>query len=154
MVDQEWKEKAIDMRRKGFTETEIAKAKPRKVRKDKNGNKLEYDEQKAFVKWVRKEHPQHARRMISVENAAHRGSLIRVSMAKASGMVTGASDLLFAFSSGGRHGLWIEMKKIDGRATPDELRFQEDARRDGYGGVVCHGCENAKAAFLRYLSGT
>lgn len=152
MVDTSWNEIAQDMRRKGFSPTEIAKAKPRKVRRDASGKKLEYDEQKAFVKWVRKEYPQHARRLLSIENAAHRGSLMRASMAKASGMVAGASDLFFRFPCGGFHGLWIEMKKHDGKATPDELRFLQEARADGYAGVVCQGAEEAKTAFRHYLS--
>lgn len=152
MRDLPWTDKAAEMRRKGFSETEIVKARPRKIRRDKNGNKLEYDEQKEFVRWVRKNYPQHARRLISVENAAHRGSLMRASMAQASGMVVGASDLFFRLSCGGFHGLWIEMKKIDGRPTPDESRFQDEARCDGYAAVVCKGCEEAKVAFQGYLS--
>lgn len=152
MVDTSWNEIAQDMRRKGFSPTEIAKAKPRKVRRDASGKKLEYDEQKDFVKWVRKEYPQHARRLLSIENAAHRGSLMRVSMAKASGMVVGTSDLFFRYSCGGFHGLWIEMKKHDGKATPDELRFLDEARADGFAGVVCQGAEEAKTAFRHYLS--
>lgn len=152
MVDKTWNEIARDMQRKGFSATEILKAKPRKVRRDASGKKLEYDEQKAFVKWVRTTYPQHRRRLVAIENASHKGSLMRCAMAKATGMVEGASDLFFRFPCGGFHGLWIEMKKHDGKATPDELRFQEEARADGYAAVVCLTAEAAKVAFRRYLS--
>jgi len=152
MVDKAWNEIALDMQRKGFSATEIAKAKPRKVRRDASGRKLEYDEQKDFVSWFRKTYPQHARRLLSIENAAHRGSLMRASMAKASGMVTGASDLFFRLPCGRFHGLWIEMKKHDGKATPDEVRFQDETRADGYAAVVCRGAEEAKIAIRHYLS--
>lgn len=151
--DLPWKDKAADMRRKGFSETEISKTKPRRSVRAKAGHLTEYEEQKRFVKWVRTNMPDHSRRLLSTGNAGHRGSLIRVSMDKAAGLLPGASDLFFRLPVGQWHGLWIEMKTEIGKATPEEEKFLWEARRDGYAGVVCQGQEAAKTALRKYLRG-
>lgn len=154
MITESWPEKEARLRKLGFSDTDLAKARPRKKsKKAKAGHPSEYEEQKEFVKWIRKEHPEHKRRLLMIGNASHRGDLMRASMDKASGLMPGASDLFFRFSAGGFHGLWIEMKTVVGKLTPDETTFLREAAADGYYGVCCQGAAKAKAVFEGYLRG-
>jgi hypothetical protein len=153
-TDLPWPERENDLRRKGFTETEIAKARskafPRRKRA-KAGHLTEYEEQKALVKWFRSEYPEHRRRLIAILNDAHRGSLVRASVDKARGLVPGTSDLFLRVPVGSWHGLWIEMKTAIGRASDEETQFLSDALRDGYAGAVCRGSKAAQEIIAQYL---
>lgn len=146
-------ERKVRLGKLGFSETEIAKGNPRRSKRAKSGHLTEYEEQKRFVAWVRKEHREHARRLLAIGNAGHRGSLMRASMDKAAGLLPGASDLFLRLPVGNFCGFWIEMKTVVGEATPEEKQFLSDALNDGYAGCVAKGCEEAKIVFLRYING-
>jgi hypothetical protein len=78
------------------------------------------------------------------------------------GFRRGASDLLFAWPAGGRHGLWIEMKRVRAyyggeRSQASAVRteqgmFQEQMAAAGYGVVVAYGWQEAAAAIESYLA--
>lgn len=48
-------------------------------------------------------------------------------------------------------GLFIEMKRQNTKATPEQLEFADLLRRQGYNVVICQGFEEAKRAIVGYL---
>lgn len=134
--------KRARLSRLGFSADELPRG-PARSKRAKAGHLTEYEEQKRFVKDFRAAWPLHARALLAIENAAHRGSIARASVLKAQGMVNGASDLFLRVPRGGMHGLWIEMKTIVGKPSPDEVEFLHAAALDGYAGVVAHGSAEA-----------
>jgi hypothetical protein len=78
------------------------------------------------------------------------------------GFRRGASDLLFAWPAGGRHGLWIEMKRErafygqqraqDSAVRPEQILFHEQMASAGYSVVVAYGWQEAAAAIETYLA--
>src|ERR1035437_9978909 len=75
MIKEPWPEKEARLRKLGFSDTDLAKARPRKKsKKAKAGHPSEYEEQKEFVKWIRKEHPEHKRRLLMIGNAPRTAS--------------------------------------------------------------------------------
>lgn len=49
------------------------------------------------------------------------------------------------------HGLYVEMKKVGGRSSPDQRRYQGRLRGWGYAVVECQGDEAAFRAVMWYL---
>lgn len=73
--------------------------------------------------------------------------------AKQQGNRSGVFDLVLPVPRGGRHGLFIEMKSMTGRATPEQ---QLECRRLsdlGYSAVICYGAESAITTIKAYYSG-
>ena len=70
---------------------------------------------------------------------------------KAEGVKEAIPDIFLPAARGGYHGLYIEMKRIDGEATADQLACHERLRRQGYFVVVCKGCDAAIDVTEHYL---
>ena len=71
---------------------------------------------------------------------------------KAEGVKAGVPDLMLPVARGGFHGLFIEMKRLDGgRVRPEQKAWMEKLQAQGYEAVVCRGWEGASEALLRYL---
>lgn len=72
---------------------------------------------------------------------------------RAAGVKAGVSDLFLPCPRGGYHGLWIEMKALDGRPSAEQKVFIRDMKTAGYAAVFCFGAEAAEAVITRYLTG-
>ena len=72
---------------------------------------------------------------------------------RAAGVKAGVSDLFLPCPRGGYHGLWIEMKALDGRPSAEQKVFIRDMQAAGYAAVFCYGAEAAEAVITRYLTG-
>lgn len=76
---------------------------------------------------------------------------------KAEGLRKGTPDLLLAvagrdvLSEFAFRGLWIELKKHGGNASPEQSEFLEILRREGYEAKLCIGFDAAKSAIEEYL---
>lgn len=70
---------------------------------------------------------------------------------KAAGVKAGISDLFLPCPRGSYHGLWIEMKALDGRPTAEQMRFLGDMRAAGYAAIICYGTRAAEGIITRYL---
>jgi hypothetical protein len=71
---------------------------------------------------------------------------------KKEGVLAGYPDLLVDEARGGFFGLRIEMKKVGSPgATAKQLSVHRSLRDKGYCVRVCHGYEEAKAAFETYM---
>lgn len=72
---------------------------------------------------------------------------------RAMGVKAGVSDVCLPVPRGRYHGLYIEMKALDGRLASEQKNFLTAVRKQGYFGVVCYGGEAAARVVLRYLLG-
>ena len=72
---------------------------------------------------------------------------------RAAGVRAGISDLFLPCPRGSYHGLWIEMKALDGRPSLEQKVFIRDMKAAGYAALICYGAEEAEAVISRYLSG-
>lgn len=72
---------------------------------------------------------------------------------RAAGVKAGVSDIFLPCARGKYHGLYIELKALDGRPTEDQKKFIAFVRSEGYLGVFCYGAEAAERVILSYLDG-
>lgn len=72
---------------------------------------------------------------------------------KAMGVRSGVSDIFLPVSRGGYHGLYVEMKALDGKPTSKQLEFLVDITAAGYLGRVCYGADEAIETIEQYLKG-
>lgn len=73
-------------------------------------------------------------------------------MLKAEGVKPGVPDVCLPVPRGGKHGLYIEMKRRKGGSvSAEQLKWLDSLMRKGYECHVCRGCEEARAVILDYL---
>jgi hypothetical protein len=154
--------KAARLRRLGFSESEIAKHKPRKPKK-RGAVPSEYEEQKDLIKqcdgaWGRERGIQGL--LVAVPNSGHANNIARAAMLKATGLRTGFPDVFLPVARGKYHALAIELKKSRdelGRQTasadPDQVKWLNKLRAQGWYAEVAHGAKEAIAIIDAYLGG-
>ena len=120
----------------------------------------ESSQQKAFFCWARiaaVEFP-CLDYMFAIPNGGKRDKITAARL-KAEGVKSGVPDIFLPFpmpsqySINWRRGLWIEMKVEDGRISPDQAKYRDYLRRQGYSVVVAYNWEQARDATLQYLKG-
>lgn len=89
---------------------------------------------------------------MSIPNGGKRDPRVAAQM-KREGVLSGAPDLFIPEPRNGRNGLFIEMKRIDGRANSDQLTVHQKLRERGYEVSVCKGADEAYGIFLAYMYG-
>lgn len=67
------------------------------------------------------------------------------------GLRPGVPDLFFPIPSGEYHGLFIEMKVLGGRPTPDQKQWIAKLSAKGYRAVVCVGADAAICEIKNYI---
>lgn len=70
----------------------------------------------------------------------------------AEGVKTGVPDICLPVARGPFHGLYIELKYGDNKATEAQKGWLEALQREGYLALVCTGFEEAKATIEEYLA--
>ena len=91
--------------------------------------------------------------MFHIPNGGKRGKA-EAARFKAMGVKPGVSDIFLPWPAGGKHGLWIELKRVTmGRLTDEERDWLDTMRAWGYAAECCHGWEAATKVILDYLSG-
>jgi hypothetical protein len=116
----------------------------------------ERSEQMALFAWAALSvgmHPE-LKWMFAIKNA-EKGGAIRGSMAKAEGVKSGVSDIFLPVARHNMHGLFIEMKKDDGKKKGKESEDQKEfgifANNQGFGYVVCYSWWQARDILIQYL---
>lgn len=114
----------------------------------------EQQEQIALIKWtqqpaIRQAYPE-LKFLFHVPN--ERADKVQASILKKMGVKPGVPDLLLPVPSGQHHGLFIEMKKVGGRASDDQLWWLEHLKANGYACAVCYGWQQATEVLLWYLN--
>ena len=114
----------------------------------------ETQEQISLIKWsqqpsVRQQYPE-LKFLFHVPN--ERADKVEAANLKRMGVKSGIPDLMLPVPSGEYHGLFIEMKKIGGRASADQLWWLEHLKANGYACAVCYGWQQASEVLLWYLN--
>lgn len=115
----------------------------------------EYQEQGAVIDWWWQAHkgynlPVFA--LFSVPNGAYLASgYAGAAMLKKAGMRSGAPDLVLAVPRGAHHGLFAEMKSLNGRESDEQQQFGAYLAGAGYKFSFCYGADQAIALIKNYL---
>lgn len=112
---------------------------------------LEYELQKACVYWFRIIWPKYAKLLFAVPND-RKQSVIQGARYKASGSVSGVSDLILLVPKGNFHGLCIEMKTEKGKLSENQKEWLELVKMQGYETVVCNSFESFCETMQVYMN--
>lgn len=92
--------------------------------------------------------------LFAIPNGGKRSIKVALELKK-EGVRSGVPDMMLAVAKGGYHGLFIELKKINGRAQPNQKKWQKMLRGQGYKAEIIEGWEDAIKEIREYLaSGT
>lgn len=89
--------------------------------------------------------------VLSIPNGAPMSRRARGRMV-AEGMLSGASDLFLPVARRGFHGLFMEVKKKDGRVSPDQKAFIVFVTEQGYFAKVVFGLDELIETTRWYLT--
>lgn len=111
----------------------------------------EHEEQVMLFKWASLRRDLDV--MYAIPNGGHRDIRVAVRL-KAEGVKPGVPDICLPVPRGGKHGLYIELKRRKyGRVSADQLRWLEALTREGYACAVCCGWEQARDVIEEYMRG-
>jgi len=115
--------------------------------------KTESQEQIEFIQWCKRnavEYPE-LDEIFAIPNGGKR-HIFTASRMKLEGVKPGVPDLLLPVQKRGYAGLFIEMKKLDGKLSPAQKKRIPKLRAQGYAVVICKGAERAKKLIKSYLN--
>lgn len=111
----------------------------------------EHQHQVAVIEWFGLQYPKLNGLLFAIPNGGLRNVVVAKKL-KAEGVRPGVSDLFLMVPTNGMHGMWIEMKDVDGKKPkPEQIAFQKDATAQGYLAVTCYGFDMARGAIEEYL---
>lgn len=112
----------------------------------------EEEEQIMLFSWAETVEAQHPelRLLFHIPNGGKRGKA-EAARFKRAGVRAGVSDLFLPVPRGRFHGLWIEMKAMDGRTSEEQLNWLTEMGLQGYATTICYGFVHARETILRYL---
>ena len=88
--------------------------------------------------------------MFAIPNGGERNKIVAARL-KAEGVKSSVPDIFLPVARGRWHGLFIELKKIDGRACEGQLEMIDKLKAQGFGACVCVGWEVARDTLIAYL---
>ena len=90
--------------------------------------------------------------LFAIPNGGSR-NIIEAANLKKSGVKSGVPDLFLSVAKSNLHGLYIEMKRPDGKGklTESQKEFQKLAVKYNYGYVICDSWDIARKEILLYL---
>ena len=112
----------------------------------------EHDIQAALFQWAAvaaRDYPA-LRWLFAIPNGTRTTPRVAAKM-KAEGVLKGVSDIFLPCASGGKHGMFIEMKTATGRMSPEQKAFQTAMRDASYHAITCRGWEDAAEEIIKYL---
>lgn len=114
----------------------------------------EEEEQTALFSWARIMEARFPvlRWMHHIPNGGKR-SKAEAARFRAAGVKAGVSDIFLPCPRGEYHGLYIELKALDGRPTKDQVAFIDFVRGEGFFAAVCYGAKAAEDLIVAYLGG-
>ncbi len=115
----------------------------------------EHDEQASAVAWARSQIHRlpPLRWLFAIPNGGHR-HIRQAALLKEEGVLPGVCDLFLPCPNKLYHGLFIEVKRSDGRHSdvrPQQFEFIDYVNGQGYLAVVCFGRDEIVAALEDYL---
>lgn len=94
-----------------------------------------------------------AKRTFAIPNGGHRSKRVAGKL-RAEGVRRGVLDLFCSVARGDFHGLYIEMKSLEGRASESQLEWLGESCQEGYAAFVCNGAQAAFDTWKAYVDGT
>ena len=84
----------------------------------------------------------------------HGGKLDKITAGrmKAEGLKRGVPDYLLLVRRGNYSALWIELKKLEGKLSHEQVLWLNQARECGHFATVCYGWEEARDVIIWYLN--
>lgn len=111
----------------------------------------EHAEQVSLVQWFDKEFPKLRGRLFAIPNGGHRHPA-EAARLKLEGVRAGVPDLFLPVPAGGKHGLFIEMKREKGgRLSPEQKDWLTFLQAQGYEAQCCAGYFEAMSVVFAYL---
>ena len=105
----------------------------------------------AVIDWVRLQYPWLIDYTIYIMNE-RKCSARTGHMLNRMGRLPGASDLLFAWPTSKYYGLFLELKRPDGKPTKTQIEFLERMNKIGYLATIAYDFEEAIIIIKDYLS--
>ena len=103
-----------------------------------------------WAEWMKSEYPELAL-MYHIPNGGSRHKAEAAKL-KRQGVRPGVPDICLPVPRGRYHGLYIEMKRVEGgRVSKDQKLWLTALAGQGYKCYVCFGCEDAKKVIVEYL---
>lgn len=112
----------------------------------------EGDEQEALFEWAEWNltiYPE-LKLMYHIPNGGYRNKSEAAKLKK-QGVKKGVPDICLPAPRGKFHGLYIELKTDDGKASKDQIEYIKALNRTGYAAEIAHGFEQAVEIITRYL---
>lgn len=120
----------------------------------------ESQEQQAVIAWwasYARTKQLDPRLLFAIPNAAKRSYGLAARMRK-EGLRSGVPDLMLTLPKTGHNGagwslfsgLFIEMKRIGAKPSPEQLAYIDLLRRQGYNALICYGADEAIRAIKAY----
>ena len=130
-------------------------AKPRPFKLKASPSALERVEQESLFSWATTMETKEPRlRLLNASLNGVRLAVHQAILAKKGGMKKGYPDVFLPVAAMGYHGLFIEMKRRDGRASDvkkEQRAWLEDLKGQGFHADVCFGWEEAARLIAWYL---
>ena len=113
----------------------------------------EHDEQAVVIEWARFLEGMYLqlKNLFAIPNAGKR-SVGAGRYMVAEGLKTGVPDLFLAWPTGGKAGLFIEMKAGSGKLSVDQGDWIWRLKNAGYAAAVCYSADEAISAIKEYLN--
>lgn len=120
------------------------------TRAGKTPTPTEHEEQVTLFTWFRMRYA--GMLMYAIPNGGARSSITGARL-RDEGVLAGVPDIFLPCPSGGKHGLYIEMKRQKGgRVSPAQKAVMQALRMQGYEVAVCHGWQEARGCIEQYLA--
>ena len=118
--------------------------------KNKTPTPTEHEDQVTLFTWVRMRYA--GMLMYAIPNGGARSSITGARL-RDEGVLAGVPDIFLPCPSGGKHGLYIEMKRQKGgRVSAPQKAVMQALRMQGYEVAVCHGWQDARGCIEQYLA--
>ena len=95
-----------------------------------------------------KQHPWEL--LFSIPNGGKR-HIITAMKLKATGLKPGIPDIFLPVAKHHFHGLFIELKMPGGTIRPEQKKWHQALRNQGYKVEICYGCDEAIKIITEYL---
>lgn len=120
------------------------------TRAGKTTTPTEHEEQVTLFTWFRMRYA--GMLMYAIPNGGARSSITGARL-RDEGVLAGVPDIFLPCPSGGKHGLYIEMKRQKGgRVSAPQKAVMQALRMQGYEVAVCHGWQEARGCIEQYLA--
>ena len=110
----------------------------------------EHDHQVKLMQWCHRHNDERASLIFAIPNGGLR-SKSQAAKLKMEGVKAGIPDLFLPVASRGYYGLFIELKRPNGKTSPKQKEWMHKLREEGYRVELCYGHEEAQAVISDYL---